>query len=192
MAHVSGVLKARGERDERDDCLALAVESAVCGDWDRGDRVDVWDDVAARSRSFAHGHVSRAAGEDLDRDYGCRCDAVVASGLKSVTRLPDREGLPAHVEDTAAGKLMIQTQSMEPPRKLVNRIGGESLPFGGTWTFEVTPTPDGSTLRITENGYVTNPIFRFVARFVMGYTSEMDKYLTGLAQHFGEKPQIGE
>jgi hypothetical protein len=23
-----------------------------------------------------------------------------------------------------------------------------------------------------------------VARFVMGYTSEMDKYLTGLAQHF--------
>ena len=41
-------------------------------------------------------------------------------------------------------------------------------------------------------GYVTNPIFRFVARFLMGYTSEMEKYLTGLAQHFGEKPQIGE
>jgi uncharacterized protein YndB with AHSA1/START domain len=113
-------------------------------------------------------------------------------GLKGVTRLPDRDGLRAHIEDTAAGKLMIQTQSMEPPRKLVNRIGGENLPFGGTWTFEVTPTTEGSTLRITENGYVTNPIFRFVARFVMGYTSEMEKYLTGLAQHFGEKPQVGE
>lgn len=113
-------------------------------------------------------------------------------GLKSVARLPDREGLPSHIEDTAAGKLMIQTQSMEPPRKLVNRIGGDNLPFGGTWTFAVTPTADGSTLRITENGYVTNPMFRFVARFVMGYTSEMDKYLTGLAQHFGEKPQIGD
>ncbi|HEY2820764.1 MAG TPA: SRPBCC family protein [Candidatus Acidoferrum sp.] len=113
-------------------------------------------------------------------------------GLKGVTRLPDREGMPAHIEDTAAGKLMIQTQSTEPPRKLVNRIGGDKLPFGGTWTFDVTPTADGSTLRITENGYVTNPIFRFVARFVMGYTSEMDKYLTGLAQHFGEKPQIGD
>lgn len=113
-------------------------------------------------------------------------------GLKGVTRLPDREGLPAHVEDTAAGKLMIQTQSMEPSRKLVNRIGGENLPFGGTWTFDVTPTADGSTLRITENGYVTNPIFRFVGRFFIGYTSEMEKYLTGLAQHFGEKPQIGE
>ena len=113
-------------------------------------------------------------------------------GLKGVTRLPDRNGLPGHVEDTTAGKLKIETQSMEPPRKLVNRIGGDDLPFGGTWTFDVTPTADGSTLRITENGYVTNPIFRFVARFVMGYTSEMDKYLMGLAQHFGEKPQIGD
>jgi hypothetical protein len=113
-------------------------------------------------------------------------------GLKGVTRLPDRDGLPAHIEDTAAGKLLIQTQAMEPPRKLVNRIGGKNLPFGGTWTFEVTPTADGSTLRITENGYVTNPIFRFVGRFFIGYTSEMEKYLTGLARHFGEKPQIGE
>ena len=49
-----------------------------------------------------------------------------------------------------------------------------------------------ATLRITENGYVTNPIFRFVARFFMGYTSEIRKYLTALAQHFGEKPQIGD
>ena len=113
-------------------------------------------------------------------------------GLKSVTRLPDRNGLPAHIEDTAAGKLKIETQSMEAPRKLVNRIGGENLPFGGTWTFDVTPAADGSTLRITENGYVTNPIFRFVGRFFIGYTSEMEKFLTGLAQHFGEKPQIGE
>jgi uncharacterized protein YndB with AHSA1/START domain len=113
-------------------------------------------------------------------------------GLKGVTRLPDRDGLPVHVEDTSAGKMTIVTQQLEPPRKLVNRIGGEGLPFGGTWTFEVTPAADGSTLRITENGYVTNPIFRFVARFVMGYTSEMDKYLTGLAHHFGEKPRIGD
>ena len=113
-------------------------------------------------------------------------------GLKGVTRLPEMNGLPAHIEDTAAGKLKIETQSMEPPRKLVNRIGGENLPFGGTWTFDVTPTADRSTLRITENGYVTNPIFRFIGRFFIGYTSEMEKYLTGLAQHFGEKPQIGE
>src|ERR1700733_10631342 len=41
-------------------------------------------------------------------------------GLKSVTRLPDKNGLPGHIEDTAAGKLKIETQSMEPPKKLGN------------------------------------------------------------------------
>jgi uncharacterized protein YndB with AHSA1/START domain len=113
-------------------------------------------------------------------------------GLKGVKRLPDTNGLPVHIEDTAAGKMKFETTVMDPPKKLVNRMGGDNLPFGGTWTFEVTPTPDGSTLRITENGYVTNPIFRFIARFFIGYTSEMEKYLTGLARHFGEAPQIGD
>ncbi len=113
-------------------------------------------------------------------------------GLKSVTRLPDKDGMPVHTEDTSAGKMTFETTVMDPPRRLVRGMASDKLPFGGTWLFDVAPAPDGSTLRITENGYVTNPVFRFVARFVIGYTSEMDKYLKGLAQHFGEKPQIGD
>jgi hypothetical protein len=54
------------------------------------------------------------------------------------------------------------------------------------------PTADGATLRITENGYVTNPLFRFMSRFVLGYTGEIEKYLRSLAKKFGEPPQIGE
>jgi Polyketide cyclase / dehydrase and lipid transport len=112
-------------------------------------------------------------------------------GLKSVTRLPDKNGLPVHTENTTAGKMTFETTLMDPPRRLVRGMASD-LPFGGTWTFDVAPAPDGSTLRITENGYVSNPFFRFVARYFIGYTSEMNKYLTGLAQHFGEKPQIGD
>lgn len=112
-------------------------------------------------------------------------------GLKSVTRLPDKNGLPVHTENTSAGKMTFETTVMDPPRRLVRGMRSD-LPFGGTWTFDVAPAADGSTLRITENGYVTNPFFRFVSRYVIGYTSEMNKYLTGLAQHFGEKPQIGD
>jgi hypothetical protein len=74
----------------------------------------------------------------------------------------------------------------------VNRIAGSHLPFGGTWTFEVEPVEDGATLRITENGYVTNPVFRFVSRFVLGYTTEIEKYLRSLAKKLGEPPQVGE
>src|SRR5271170_5060601 len=113
-------------------------------------------------------------------------------GLKSVKKLPDRNGLPAHIEVTSSGEMPMETIEMTPPRKLVSRIAGSNLPFGGTWTFEIAPVADGATLRITENGYVTNPVFRFVSRFVLGYTGEMEKYLRSLAKKFSEPPQIGE
>ena len=114
-------------------------------------------------------------------------------GLKSVTRLPDRDRLPAHIEEHGGGEAHDpRRQSMEPPRKLVNRIGERIYRLAERGHLRWTPTAEGSTLRITENGYVTNPFFRFVGRFLMGYTSEMEKYLNGLSQHFGEKPQIGE
>src|SRR5271168_649489 len=109
-------------------------------------------------------------------------------GLKSVERLPDRNSLPAHLEITSSGKLPMETMEMTPPQKLVTRIADPKLPFGGTWTFEIAPVADGATLRITENGYVTNPFFRFVSRFVLGYTGEMEKYLRSLAKKFGEPP----
>jgi hypothetical protein len=113
-------------------------------------------------------------------------------GLKSVKKLPDRNGLPAHVEVTGAGDIPLETMEMTPPRKLVARIAGARLPFGGTWTFEIRPVADGAMLRITENGYVINPVFRLVSRFVLGYAGEIEKYLRSLARKFGEQPQIEE
>ena len=64
-------------------------------------------------------------------------------GLKSVTRLPDKNGLPVHTENTTAGKMTFETTLMDPPRRLVRGMASD-LPFGGTWTFDVAPAPDGS------------------------------------------------
>jgi hypothetical protein len=50
----------------------------------------------------------------------------------------------------------------------VTRIVDETA-FGGTWTMEITPTPSGSRLTITERGEIYNPVFRALARFVFGY-----------------------
>jgi uncharacterized protein YndB with AHSA1/START domain len=113
-------------------------------------------------------------------------------GLKSVERLPDRNGLPAHVEITRNGKIPFEAIEMTRPQKLVTRIADPKLPFGGTWTFEIAPVPDGATLRITERGYVTNPFFRFMSRFAYSQTSTMETYLKSLAKKFGEQPRIGE
>ena len=113
-------------------------------------------------------------------------------GLKSVKHLPKKNGLPAHLEITDMGEIPLETVEMTPPRKLINRITDPKLPFGGTWTFEITPTAEGSTLRITENGYVSTPVFRLLSRFVFGQTGTIESYLKSLAKKFGEPPRIEE
>lgn len=70
----------------------------------------------------------------------------------------------------------------QPGRKIVTRIADKNLPFGGSWTYDLEPAEGGTRVTITENGEVYNPIFRFVARFLVGYTGTMDKYLAALQQ----------
>ena len=73
-----------------------------------------------------------------------------------------------------------------PPLRMVTRIDGKNLPFGGRWIFEISPTAEGCRLNVTERGEVYNPVFRFVSRFVLGYTGTLDRYLTSVARKFGD------
>ena len=112
-------------------------------------------------------------------------------GLNSVKRLPDRNGMPAWVENVSgAGDIPLEVISSQPPQRLVVRIADPSLPFGGTWTYVISPTAEGSTLRITENGEIRNPLFRFLSRFDQSGT--IRTYLNSLAKKFGEPPRIEE
>ena len=63
-----------------------------------------------------------------------------------------------------------------PPKKLVTKIVDETQ-FGGTWTWEITPTPSGSRLTITERGEIYNVVFRTLAKYGFGYTGTMDSFL---------------
>jgi hypothetical protein len=78
----------------------------------------------------------------------------------------------------------------DPPRLLETRIADTHLPYGGSWTYEIAPAPEGSELRITEHGSVYNPIFRFVSRFIMGHTATIDKSLRELGKKFGEETRV--
>jgi hypothetical protein len=69
------------------------------------------------------------------------------------------------------------------PRRLVTRIADPSLPFGGTWTYELAPDGAGTRLTITERGEVYNPVFRFLSRFVFGHTATIEQYLADLRAH---------
>jgi uncharacterized protein YndB with AHSA1/START domain len=71
-----------------------------------------------------------------------------------------------------------------PPSKLVTRIVGESA-FGGTWTMDIAPTPNGSRLTITERGEIYNPIFRTLAKVVFGHASTMESCLAAAQRKLG-------
>lgn len=61
--------------------------------------------------------------------------------------------------------------------KLITRIVTQDLPFGGSWTFQLKALPAGTQLKITENGEVYNPFFRFISRFFMGHDYTIKRYL---------------
>lgn len=111
---------------------------------------------------------------------------VWRQGLKSVKRLPDKNGLLAWVETSDSGTIPFETALSEPPAKLIVRIADAKMPFGGTWTYEITPAPGGSVLRIREDGEIYNPVFRFLARLVFGYSGTINIYLKSLSRKFGE------
>ena len=109
------------------------------------------------------------------------------SGVTHVDTLPDRNGRPAWVEHTSTGDIPLETIDAQPPQRLVLRIADPTLPFGGTWTYLVQPQPDGASLTITEDGFVSNVIFRFMSRLVLGHHATIDVYLKNVAAKFGEK-----
>jgi hypothetical protein len=74
-----------------------------------------------------------------------------------------------------------------PGQKLVTRILNTDLGYGGKWTYEFIPEGGGGTrVKITEDGEVSNVLFRFMSRYVFGHTATIDTYLTSLAKRFGE------
>ena len=101
-------------------------------------------------------------------------------GVKSLQRHADRDGRPAWTEEVSGMKIPLYFERMERPSRLVARIADPSLPFGGTWTYRIEPAAGGSTVTITEDGEVSNPLFRFMSRFVFGHTATLDEFVKNL------------
>jgi hypothetical protein len=113
------------------------------------------------------------------------------SDIKASGNLPDRDGRKQWWEQDSHGhKVTYELIEDKMPSRRVTRIAEKNLPFGGTWTIEISPTADGSIVRITENGEIYNVIFRFLARFFFGYTSSIEGYLRDLGHRFGELTTI--
>ena len=107
--------------------------------------------------------------------------------VKSVEALPARDGHVLFLEKGRNGDITMEIMEAVKPSRLVGRIADPELAFGGSWTYVISRADEATTLTITENGEVHNPIFRFVSRFVFGHQRSLDQYLVALGNKFGEK-----
>jgi hypothetical protein len=82
------------------------------------------------------------------------------------------------------GTVKVAVVERVPPSRFVTRIVGETA-FGGTWTIEIVPTPEGSRMTVTEHGEVYNVIFRALSRFVFGHTSTIESFLAAAKAQLG-------
>ena len=112
------------------------------------------------------------------------------SKVASVERVASPTGARSYRETGGDGAILYVVDQEVPARWLVTRIADPSLPFGGTWTFELSPNASGAILRITEDGEVYNPVYRFMSAYVFGHHATIDSYLTDLGTKFGTTVSI--
>jgi len=105
--------------------------------------------------------------------------------VREVELLPPTNSRMRFVEKSKNGEITMEVMQTDSPQRLVTRVADSKLPFGGFWIFEILPAPDGCRLNITERGEIYNPVFRFVSRFILGYSATLDTYLKNVARKFG-------
>ena len=109
--------------------------------------------------------------------------------VRSVDVLPT-EGALRWRERGGDGAITFERAEEQRPHRLVTRIVDETLPFGGTWTYDLASDAGGTGLTITERGFVTNPLFRFMSRFVFGHHRTQEDFLRALGRRFGHDVTI--
>jgi ribosome-associated toxin RatA of RatAB toxin-antitoxin module len=128
----------------------------------------------------------RPAGEVYALVADVRAYPAWWSEISKVEMLSDAPGRVTFREHLSTGPVVMTVREAVPPDRFVTVIDDPGQPFGGSWTFEIQPTPaGGARLTITERGEIYNPIFRALARFVFGYTGTMDSFLAAAAHRFG-------
>jgi hypothetical protein len=100
--------------------------------------------------------------------------------IKSVNPLQPDHGRDHWVEHLAHGRYMtfLALRSDAPNRRDV-QLDEPHASYGGTWAYELSPgpSPDSTTLHITETGFIKPPIYRFVMAHILGPKHNLDAYM---------------
>lgn len=91
--------------------------------------------------------------------------------------------------ENAIKSLDLEVEIFDPPRRMCTRVLDDDIPFGGTWTWELSPEEGGCRVRITEEGFVESAVLRYLAR-AAGHGVTMEEHLKALGQRLGEQTGI--
>ena len=106
-------------------------------------------------------------------------------GLKQIEALPAVDGKPSYRERTSQGNFVLVVEVDQPPALRITRMDDRGQPFGGRWIYELAPDGEGTRLTITEDGFVKNPVFRFLWKTVIPQAATLEKFLADLGKHLG-------
>ena len=107
--------------------------------------------------------------------------------MKLSERDTTRAGVERWRQEMSGFKSALVVEADEPPHRLVTRIDSPpGASFGGSWTYEIAPVTEGTRVTVTERGWIANPVFRFMSRFIFGYYGSLEGYLVALGKRFGE------
>jgi len=108
--------------------------------------------------------------------------------LRSTERVSGPDGRERWRQVSGSGAMTIVVEEEQPPRRLVSRIESPpGAPFGGAWIYEIVPEGDGSRVTVTEQGWVANPLFRFLSRYAFGHYRTLESYVRALGKKFNQQ-----
>jgi hypothetical protein len=110
--------------------------------------------------------------------------------VKQVAVQPQPDGRLHFRETGSNGAVNYELVEDVPGQRMVTRILDQDLGYSGKWTYLLTAENGGTRLTITEDGEVSNVLFRFMSRYVFGHTATLDAYLNALAKRFGESAAV--
>lgn len=106
--------------------------------------------------------------------------------VREVKVTTDENGRVRFREEGKHGAVNYELAEDSPGKRMVTRITDTNLGYAGKWTYVFAAEGTGTRLTITEDGEVSNVIFRFLSRYAFGHTATIDSYLTALGKQFGE------
>ena len=110
-----------------------------------------------------------------------------AKGIDDVDKTTTADGHELFIQYSPFGEIPFVVVENEPHRRFTTEVYRLPNDWGGSWSWELSPTADGCTVTLTEEGWDDNALRRFFAEHLVGQHLAIDMILASLSRELGEE-----